>query len=351
MSRVVSVPSRLGSCRVPRADYETLTVEQLVELVPSRVDVVLANSEIDVLRAAELRAVLGASGMSVALARKFRDKIAMKELLDGLPAPVVPFRTARSGTELLTAHEELGPLVVKPRDGSGSRGVRILRSRGDVVSALSDRDLVTTLEGGALITEAFIEGDVFHLDAALVGDRVVLASSSRYLDPPHEFHRKHVGAYMLDESSTAAREMRACAESLARRLGPDSGVAVLHLEFLRARSPKTLYVGEVACRTGGGLIRHGVEHTYDVNLSEHAVLSGLGVPSRLRGARVRSPTGYLLEVGGPPIRVPVGDDWLLLHHIDPLAAQSSSTAASRSFLIEGKDQQELCTRLGGLTCV
>ncbi|GAA2415186.1 hypothetical protein GCM10010433_12750 [Streptomyces pulveraceus] len=97
-----------------------------------RPDRVRVNSGDDVLRAAEARSLFGIPGTGSAPALRFRDKVVMKQPFHGPPVSAVAYlRCAarpevRCSADLHAAREELGTVVVRPRDGAGSAGVRVL---------------------------------------------------------------------------------------------------------------------------------------------------------------------------------------------------------------------------------
>ena len=90
------------------------------------------------LLAAGLREALGLPGMTVAETVPFRDKEAMKQVLDaaGIRTPR-HFRAARPPPSVREAAERLGyPLIVKPIAGAGSADTYRLDSSADLERAL-----------------------------------------------------------------------------------------------------------------------------------------------------------------------------------------------------------------------
>ncbi|MFJ9559203.1 acetyl-CoA carboxylase biotin carboxylase subunit family protein [Streptomyces fuscichromogenes] len=348
-----------GVRRVVVDDYGSpaTTAELLRLCAADRPDRIFVNSEDDVLRAAEARTLFGIPGIDSATALRFRDKVAMKDLFDGLPVPAVPHREVRCCADLYAAQEELGTIVVKPRDGAGSAGVRIL-SDGPAVrqACLDDPGLLTALHGGGLMAERYIESTVHHVDVLVDGGTALLVSPSRYLSAPHRFRTDNLASVMLDGGSPRAKLLTDTAERFVAGLPEGHGVHVLHMEFLEDASG-AFFAGEVACRTGGALIKNAVRHTYGVDLSRAACLLSVGLRTEpAEPGRGAAPTGWLLWTGGPRPRVPAHrPDWLVEfsapqhpQHPERQDAPVDAVDGKARFLVEGVDEEELEHRLGAL---
>jgi biotin carboxylase len=327
-------------------DYEApATTAELLRLCEKVVpDRIFVNSEDDVLRAAEARTLFGITGQGSATALRFRDKIRMKRLFDGLPVRVVPFRSVRCVADLLAAQRELGAIVVKPRDGAGSVGVRVLPGERAVRRAcVEDGDLLNDLHRGVLMAEQYIEGTVYHVDVLVDGSAAVLVSPSRYTSPPHRFHAENLGSIMLDEGTVRAKLLTDIARRFVANLPEDHGVQVLHLEFFEDAAG-VFWAGEVACRIGGALVKNGIRHTYGVDLSRAACLlsAGLWTPPAHLG-RSAAATGWLLWTGGPEPSVPPDrPKWLVEHStIERSQGPASSVDAKARLLVEGVDEQQI----------
>ena len=94
---------------------------------------IFAQSEHDILRAAELRGWLGLAGQSYDSALGYRDKVRMKTLAraGGVATPV--FAALATPLELHRFALAKGfPIVVKPRRGAGSRGVQVIGSLSEM---------------------------------------------------------------------------------------------------------------------------------------------------------------------------------------------------------------------------
>ncbi|MFE6663331.1 acetyl-CoA carboxylase biotin carboxylase subunit family protein [Streptomyces sp. NPDC057697] len=344
-----------GVRRVTVDDYEARTTDAaLFRLCEAdRPDRIFVNSEDDVLRAAEARSLFGIPGTDSSLALRFRDKVAMKQLFDGLPVPAVPYREVRCSADLRAAQDELGTVVVKPRDGAGSAGVRVLPDTRAVRQAcLDDPGLLTALHGGALMAEQYIESTVHHVDVLVDGGSVLLVSPSRYLSPPHRFRTHNLGSVMLDADSPRAKLLVDTAERFVAGLPEGHGVHVLHMEFLEDRSG-AFHAGEVACRTGGALIKNAVRHTYGIDLSRAACLLAAGLWTPREPGTGAARTGWLLWTGGPePVAPAVRPDWLVgfsaADEADRRRDPVDAVDGRAHVLVEGADEEQVEERLHAL---
>ncbi len=324
-----------------------------------RPDVIFSNAEADVLRAAEARTLFGIEGTTSSAAVLYRDKVLMKQLfegisVDGVEIAPVPYRAPTSGADVLAACEELGPVVLKPRDGAGSVSVQVLRTPDEAAGLLAAQPaLLFELHRSRLILERFIEGAVYHVDILVRDGAPILISPSRYLHPPHLFARYNVGSVMVDTEgphSADYRFLRRYAEALTARVGKAHRPNILHLEMYRTPQGRFL-AGEVACRGGGALIKESMRHTYGVDQAWAACLLSAGLlREHTYLERTAEQSGWILETAArlthdrsaPP-------PWLALARDAPRPdTPTSSMDAGRRFVVTGGSRAEVEERLAGL---
>jgi hypothetical protein len=343
-----------GVRRVLVDDYESDAVlDELFRICGQDLpDRLFANSEGDVLRVAEARTLFGIAGQRSDSALAFRDKVAMKALFAGMVTPPVPHRPVGCVEDMFAARREFGVIVVKPRDGAGAVRVRVFRNDEEVRRAcIADPALVTSLHTGRLMAERYVAGSVYHVDVVVAGSTALLVSPSRYTCPPHRYGTENMGSIMLDDSAPARRLLSGAAREFVRRLPAGHGVSVLHLEFLADEAGR-FFAGEVACRSGGALIKNSIQYTYGVDTSKLACLIGVGL---WRDARELVPvadrTGWLLWTGGPRLAVPADrPDWLIEHTMsDRRGEATSSVDGKAAFLVRGANESEIARRFAALS--
>lgn len=197
---------------------------------PSRV---VDTDEYSVLPAAELAASLGVPGLAPADLARFRDKGLMLDRLAGTDIPV-PRRVPAA--EVARASF---PLVLKPRAGAASQGVRLARS---------PEELPPAAECAGLIIEEFVEGDVYHLDGLVRSGEILFFSASRYIGTCLDFAQGKPQAGITLPPGDERDAWLRFAESVTRALAPPPGA--FHLEaFLRPDGSRVFL--EIAVRPGG----------------------------------------------------------------------------------------------------
>jgi len=118
---------------------------------------------------------LGLPGIGIESARIASEKVLMKEKFQERGVPMPMFKEVRDANELGLFADEVGmPLVVKPVDSRGARGVQLIRKREQLASAYSvakeyspsGRVLVEQyLSGPQLSTEGFMLDGVAYIPA------------------------------------------------------------------------------------------------------------------------------------------------------------------------------------------
>lgn len=130
--------------------------------------------------AARLREALGLPGMTVAETVPFRDKEAMKRVLDeaGIRTP----RHARASTvsAVREAAERIGyPLIVKPIAGAGSADTHRVEDASELEAVLPRVAHVEEVS-----VEEFIDGEEYTFDAVTVGGEIVYYNIGWYRPRP-----------------------------------------------------------------------------------------------------------------------------------------------------------------------
>ncbi|MET9323163.1 ATP-grasp domain-containing protein [Streptomyces sp. NPDC003038] len=221
--------------------------------------------------AAALRKVFGAAGDDPATARKFVDKAVMKRIARRAGIRTADghlVHTPEDVTDLFARH---GKVVVKPRDGSGSFGVSVLRDAAQV-----ERWVREEFRPGSHLCEGFVSGDMCHIDAVLhEGD--VVWDVSRYETDTLAVARSEP----LSSVTVADPAVRAAAHELLGRVIDAWQVrtGVLHLEAFVDESGLTFC--EVAARPGGAGIAEAFRATTGIDLDHAKILTDAGVDPRI----------------------------------------------------------------------
>ena len=192
---------------------------------------------------------LGLSAISEESALLATNKAHMRLALQENEVPIPQFAVCRSREEYLTAVERMGlPLIVKPSDNSGSRGIVYVREADEVMPAY-DYSRANSMENVVLVEE-FMDGDEVSAEVfAMAGDiQVVQITDKITTGAPHFVEMGHTQPSALSQSTQ--EEIRRVAVAAVKALGITDGPA--HVE-LKATATGVKIV-ELGARLGGDFI-------------------------------------------------------------------------------------------------
>jgi hypothetical protein len=309
---------------------------------------VFAQSEHDILRAAELRERLALPGQSYNSARAFRDKFYMKTLARTGGVEVAAFAALTTSLDLHRFVAEYGyPCIIKPRTGAGSRGLRVLKSKADL------KDFLQRPFPSDHMVERFIEGLVFHVDGLMTDGNILFASASRYFNNCLSFLcGESSGSALLDPRQPLSRRLVAKTEMLLAAL-PTAPHIAFHAEFFLDAADRIVFC-EVASRPGGSRTADPIEVVYRLNMYEQWVRRSFGLPIELpvpapwfSVGRLMIPPrrGKLLSL---PESVPF--PWVIDYRTNSAIGQhweqpAFSNANVASFILSGRDTEQVESRM------
>ena len=267
--RAICTPESLGSLPVERlASSSTLVslddviavmaeAERVIRLhgVPQRV---VALNEGDLLSAASIRERWGIPGDSVAWIERFRDKLTMLDVAGQQSAiavlPAVAADDPEAVRRLLAEHGY--PLVLKPRFGTASRGVRILRKASDLA-------LLQVPQLEPMMVQVFCAAPILHVDGWWDGQQVVVLTASHYVNTCADFGPDSpLGSIELEAGAGELRITSLVAELLAAFAARRD--IVFHLELFD--DGDTLHFLEIGARVGGAEIPFIWREVRDIDL-------------------------------------------------------------------------------------
>lgn len=268
----------------PPAGTHTMQVDtaSLVDLrrcaanAGARVAGVLSSSEYFIHMAARLAESLGLPSFGAEAIQTCRDKHAQRALLFASDVPCPRFTHVATFEQLLdAAATNQAPVVLKPCFGSGSVGVKLCRSRDEIVAhgrallgeARNERGMTQSPE---LLVEEYVEGDEYSIE--VLAGRVLGVTRKHLGALPHFVERGHDFPAPLTEQEASALE-RAALRSVTA-LGLLDGPA--HVE-VRLRDSRPLVI-EVNPRLAGGFIPELVRLATGVNVLEEVIRLAAGGP-------------------------------------------------------------------------
>jgi biotin carboxylase len=246
----------------------------------------LSLTERGQLPSAEINALLGIDDNPVGVVRRVVDKAHMRRSLAGDDRFAVASAVVRSPEELRGFADRSGlPVIVKPPNGVGSVGVRLLRDAGEIAAELF-------ADGLPLLAEAYLEGRELSVEAVSHEGRHVIVGITEKLvigEGPNRFVEVgHRFPAVLDEDEE--RTVRQFVADFLDRLGLRRGLS--HTEVvLGARGPAVI---ETHTRNGGDHISDLVRLATGFDMLDFAVRARAGlideipaVPAPARAAAIR----------------------------------------------------------------
>lgn len=220
-----------------------------------KIDAVLTDqADVSVPTVAYVAEKLNLRGIGYETALKFTDKYLMRKAAKAAGIAVPEFNQAFNLAEAVDIAEGMSyPLIIKPADSSGSRGVRRINSADDLKREFNSTK--TFSMSGKVILERFIEGNVYcvngylmdnqynNLDLGLIG----------YFDLP--------GMYIITScvfssvkrvTDRAGQRLLAENEKLVTSMKLPFGIT--HAEYIYNTAEDKVYLTEIAARGGGNYI-------------------------------------------------------------------------------------------------
>ncbi|MFO7900223.1 MAG: ATP-grasp domain-containing protein, partial [Planctomycetota bacterium] len=238
---------------------ETLEVdvrdrEAILEFARARqVDAVLTNqTDLPVPTAAYVAEQLGLPGIGLDAARRFTDKYVMRAAAARCGASPIAFHKTASADEAARLAADMSfPLVVKPVDNQGSRGVAKVGSLDDLPERFAAaRDYAAS---GEVVIEEYFEGREVAVDGLLLNGRFQSFSLGdvSFFDIPGKFIPKSIRypSRLPAELQDAVRRANA---AIVKKLGLPFGLT--HAEYRVREDTGELCLLEIAARGGGMFI-------------------------------------------------------------------------------------------------
>ncbi|HST81423.1 MAG TPA: hypothetical protein VLL08_06765 [Kineosporiaceae bacterium] len=275
--------------------FENYDTNQLVEKTAlqlartRRIDAVFARAEADVVRAAQLRELLGVPGQWTASALAFRNKVVMKDHLVGGPVSLPQYRlldSAYTAVEFIAKHGY--PVVIKPVSESGSLGANIIRGEADL-----DAYLRRPWPGSSQI-ETFVAGQMYHVDGLVIAGQITFIHPFRYLNDCLSFRSNDWLASVPVSTADQAHDRLVTATTAILAELPTPPNTAFHCELWITPDDRVVFC-EIASRTGGAMISPTVRYSFGLDLDREWLAAECGLPSTLDPAESRAyqPAGWL----------------------------------------------------------
>ena len=213
-----------------------------------RLDGVECLWEPGMLLAAKLREALDLPGLRVAETVTFRDKEAMKQVLDRAHLRTPRHARCADASACWEAAEQIGyPLIIKPIAGAGSADTYRVESPDDLRSVLPRLQHVPEVS-----VEEFVEGDEFTFDTVTIDGKIAYYNIAWYRPRPlvarsNEWISPQVIALRHVDQATLADGVK-LGRAVIEALGFQSGFT--HMEWYRKADGEVVF-GEIGARPPG----------------------------------------------------------------------------------------------------
>lgn len=314
-----------------------------------RFERVIATSEYDILRAARIREYLGIDGQKVTSALAYRDKYIMKEYVSAKGLKTPNYRMADSPTDIYSFIQEHGyPIMIKPRDGSSSEGVELIRNVYELKKYVSKNEVCNQL------VEEYVEGEMYHIDGLVINSQIAFQWPSKYINGCLS-HKDATfnGSYQLSPENPLFKRLTLFTGEIINSL-PKVNDMAFHAEVFVNEQDELVFC-EIACRRGGGYIAEAIEQSFQVDLTKLSVQAQCGIDVQIPSYKNGERSGFLLipyKIGIiKSLKTDFEYDWITKSRIyaEPGETYESNSASSvdvlAQFLIKGQDEDELIERI------
>ncbi len=228
-----------------------------------QIDRIVALDDFDVQTAAALREHFRMPGMGETVARRFRDKLAMRSEAQKAGIRVPDFVGIFNYDRVREFMARVPPpWVLKPRGEAAAVGIKKLQHPDELwplLDQLGDKQSFYLLE-------RYVPGDVYHVDSLVVDYEPVFAEAHQYARPPMDVVQQG-GLFVtrtLPRGSAEDTTLKAMSRQVIQTFGLEYGAT--HMEFIRGREDGEFYFLETAARVGGAHIADLIDAATGVNL-------------------------------------------------------------------------------------
>ena len=220
---------------------------------------------------------------SVDTARWSTDKFQMKQrFLEG-GVPCAKGRLVKSVEE---AEDLFFPVIVKPRDNSGSRGVKLCRSKEELEASMNEAFEVSKLD--TVLIEEFIEGQEYsseglHHDGK---DEVIQFTEKKTTEFPYNVELGHIQPANISEDNK--QKIREIVAKIGKALKFENCPSHTELKI----NDRGIFVIETSPRLGGDYITSTlVPLSTGINLEDQLLSLALGNQVDIKNSRVERASG------------------------------------------------------------
>lgn len=314
------------------------------------------GSEVAVPIVARIAQLLALPGMSEETAFKATNKNAMREAFRAFGVPSPASEPVKTLAEAERFAKQFGyPLVIKPSNSSGQRGVEKVIDRPSLCQCFDEAIKYST--DGHAIVETFYAGPEINVTAAVVAGQVTILSLSNRItaaSPHFGIAVEHV--FPPDISDRQASEVEAASVMAIRAIGLENGIAYPQI-VVGENGPRVI---EIAARIPGGFMREVGMYRSGIDMIDAAIQLAMGCSFSLNDLVKIDPIPalsvlFMTELDYPITNRPVSDIEGIEHAANSrdilsvdinaeigrmLPTLNSSAARFGAILAKGEDRDE-----------
>ncbi|RMH74287.1 MAG: ATP-grasp domain-containing protein [Gemmatimonadetes bacterium] len=214
----------------------------------------------------QLREQFHLPGMHTEMARRFRDKAYMKEILREHGIRCTAFQQIDSYSAAEAFVETHGfPVVLKPVRGAGTISTFLINSWAELQAHCN----LEQLSRYPVMLEQFIDGEEGSFDTITIDGQIHFYSMTHYEpNPLHAMNNswiQSIYSFAKDHpDSEEYADLRQAGVATINALGLDTSIT--HMEWFRHRKTGDIYVSEIAARPSGDRILGLHNYGHDINL-------------------------------------------------------------------------------------
>ena len=246
--------------------------------------IVTASTDKPLVMMARIAEKYGFPFFSVETAKCSTDKFQMKERFLESGVPCAKGRLVKNVEE---AANMAYPVIVKPRDNSGSRGVKLCRSKEELEASMSEAFEVSKLD--TVLVEEFIEGQEYSIEGLHHDGKneVIQFTEKKTTEFPYNVELGHIQPANISEDNK--QKIREIVAKIGRALKFENCPSHTELKI----NDRGIFVIEISPRLGGDYITSTlVPLSTGVNLEDELLSISLGevvnpVPQAIQYSGVR----------------------------------------------------------------
>ncbi|HON56197.1 MAG TPA: alpha-hydroxy-acid oxidizing protein [bacterium] len=246
---------------------------------------------------------LGLPGLKFEVAERATNKVKMRATFKKHKVPSPDFQGVWTIEEAVRGARRIGyPLVIKPSDNMGARGVKKINNENELFTAFSEAKSASP--SGELIIEQYMSGPELSIDMLVwdnkpliwgVADRIIT-------NEPYFIEIGHTMPSQLDKK--IIDEAIAVTLKGAHALGINTGAVKGDIKI----TPDGIKIGELAARLSGGYMSaYTFPYSTDENIIKYAIEIALGIKPYIRKFNykrfaieraIMCPPGMVLKIEG-----------------------------------------------------